>query len=76
MCFMNIGCPKCGKTSTLESFTERPISGYLPPGQFQCPLCGYAFQRREVEPGKIIVSAGVIISLPGKIELVPCEAVL
>jgi hypothetical protein len=56
--------------------TERPVYGLLPPGQFQCPACGYAFQRREVEPGSTFNYCGLVQYVPGRLALVPCEAVL
>jgi transposase-like protein len=76
MCWMTINCPRCGSESTLEAMTERPVSGPLPMGQFQCPICNYAFQRREVEPGSVYEINGQRLYIPGKIGLVPCEAVL
>lgn len=72
MCWMNISCPNCGQESTLDDMTRRPVTGWLPPGQFQCPVCGHAFQRREVAPGKIMNGH----YFPGNIGIVPCEAVL
>ena len=91
MCWMNITCPKCAMESSLEAMTERPVSGILPPGQFQCPICGYAFQRRETTPGhfrqrhqyEYVNDAPVRILrtlepeyIPGKLGLIPCAGVL
>ena len=42
-----ITCGKCRQASPALSWTERPISGDLPPGEFQCPQCGDAFRRQR-----------------------------
>jgi rubredoxin len=65
-----ITCPKCEQASTLDAMTTRPITGDLPPGQFQCPKCGYAFRRAELDPGFIYGDRYI----PGRIALVQCEA--
>lgn len=44
---INITCGECVKASPALNWTERPISGELPPGEFQCPACGYAFRRQR-----------------------------
>lgn len=70
---MMITCGKCGGVDSIENWTERPVSGPLPKGQFQCPACGLAFQRREVTPGKLLDNGRDRLYLPGKIALVPCQ---
>lgn len=72
MCWMTITCPKCSKESSLDDMTYRPLTGWLPPGQFQCPHCNHAFQRKEVTSGKIMNDH----YFPGEIALVPCVGVL
>ena len=77
MPWMNVSCPTCGKTASIEAWTERPITGQLPPGQFQCPSCNYAFRREE--SGKTTVWTapnGNRIAFREKIELRPCSAVM
>jgi len=44
-----ISCHKCGGTSAALKWSETPICGDLPVGQFQCPKCGYAFRRQRFE---------------------------
>jgi hypothetical protein len=74
--WMTISCPKCGGVHDVEAWTRRPVTGDLPPGQFQCPGCGFAFQRREVEPGRKFTAGGRTVYIPGKLALVPCAGVL
>lgn len=74
---MNITCGACGHAASLEAFTERPVSGTLPPGRFQCPKCGYAFERRASGGWKTYKSPnGAVMHVPDRIELVPVAAVL
>lgn len=42
---ITITCGRCRVASPALSWTERPISGDLPAGEYQCPSCGYAFRR-------------------------------
>lgn len=70
MSWCNVTCAKCGRTSSLETFTERPISGTLPAGQFQCPHCGYAFERRHGQP--TVYPSGFV--MPGPVSLAPIGA--
>lgn len=77
MPWMNISCAKCGKTASLEAWTERPITGPLPPGQFQCPNCQYAFQRHAAGKTTVFTARnGERWAIPEKIELRPCAAVM
>lgn len=76
MCWMTITCPKCAKESSLDDMTYRPLTGWLPPGQFQCPHCNHAFQRKEVTAGHTFIHRGEVDYIPGNIGLVPCDAVL
>lgn len=42
-----ITCGRCNKTSPALQWSERPISGELPAGEFQCPECDFAFRRQR-----------------------------
>lgn len=44
---ITITCGACLEASPALAWTERPISGELPPGEYQCPKCGYAFRRER-----------------------------
>lgn len=72
-CGCSMTCPQCGVESSLDAMCETPVGGPLPRGQFQCPVCHYAFQRREVEPGTTWRSGNAVCYVPGRLGLVPCE---
>lgn len=38
---------KCGHLDCFDAFCRTEISGELPPGEFQCPACGYAWAVRS-----------------------------
>ena len=40
-----IVCGRCGKSSPIEEWQRTAILGPLPPHEFQCPACRYAFKR-------------------------------
>ncbi|MBI5770792.1 MAG: hypothetical protein HZA93_23650 [Verrucomicrobia bacterium] len=42
-----ITCGKCGQPSPALAWSERPICGELPAGEFQCPRCGDAWRREK-----------------------------
>lgn len=42
-----ITCAHCGVASPALSWCERPISGQLPAGEYQCPTCATAFRRES-----------------------------
>ncbi len=44
--FLNITCGHCGHTADAAEFMNTPVCGELPSGQFQCPKCKRAWQRR------------------------------
>jgi hypothetical protein len=46
-----INCGKCKKSSPLKDW-QRTMFGELPPNQFQCPQCKYAFVRTTHLSGK------------------------
>ena len=46
-----INCGKCRTSSPLTAW-QRTLFGPLPANQFQCPACGYAFQRTTHLTGK------------------------
>lgn len=41
-----ISCVKCGMVSPAIQWTAAPVSGDLPAGDFQCPICRAAFRRQ------------------------------
>ena len=41
-----ISCAKCGGVSPAMQWTAAPVSGDLPSGEFQCPICRAAFRRQ------------------------------
>jgi hypothetical protein len=72
-----IRCGHCGRYGSLRAFTDRPVSGPLPIGQFQCPHCCYAFRRCEAGPIQTwVASNGDRLTFRERIELRPCAAVL
>ncbi len=73
---VTISCGRCGKVSGFGAWIERPISGLLPPGQFQCPACGAAFRKTARGGWKFIRDAGgrIIDGYRERVELEPCEA--
>jgi ribosomal protein S27AE len=76
MCFMNMTCGKCGKTSDIEEWVKRPLSGELPRDEFQCPRCGYAFKRQPGGEWSPMYdgSGRVAAVVPERIDLVPVPA--
>lgn len=69
-----VTCPHCGRDSSLDDMTRTPIGGDLPVGQYQCPHCSFAFQRREASPGQVWRAGKHRMYVPGRLALVPCEA--
>lgn len=41
-----ISCGKCATSSPAIKWTQAPVSGDLPAGEFQCPICRAAFRRQ------------------------------
>jgi hypothetical protein len=71
-CGMTVTCGRCGDEAGIEAWTVRPVSGVLPRDVFQCPTCGFAFERRQ-GPARVLASGFV---MPGEVKLVPVGAVL
>lgn len=72
MSFLNITCGKCGHVADFEEWTSRPVAGELPKGQYQCPACKYAFQRRAAGTLRTLTAPnGASMSFLDKVELVP-----
>ena len=69
---MQISC-KCGHTAPFEDFTRTLIHGELPPGQFQCPGCGFAWKRQESEH-RLIWAGDESLVIPGKVEILTIES--
>lgn len=68
---MKITC-KCGHTAPFDEFTRTLISGDLPPGQFQCPACSTAWQRKESDYS-LIWAGTESLAIPGKVNILPIE---
>lgn len=47
---IGISCGGCGHFDDASKFTTTAVFGELPPGQFQCPKCGWAVERRSGKP--------------------------
>jgi endogenous inhibitor of DNA gyrase (YacG/DUF329 family) len=74
----SITCGQCGKTSDALDWTERPVSGPLPTGTFQCPRCGFAFRRRGAGPVRLFKDSRgrVVDAIHEQIRLEPVQAVM
>jgi hypothetical protein len=68
---MQITCG-CGHTDKFDAFCHTTLSGCLPPGQFQCPGCGDAWQRKESEY-RIIRAGSEAMIIPGRVDIVSIE---
>lgn len=68
MSWMMITC-KCGHSADMDLFCRTLISGELPAGQFQCPKCGLAWQRKESEH-RIIRAGSEAMIIPGRVDVV------
>ena len=53
-----ISCGKCDGAFAASAWTERVIGGPLPPGEFQCPACGWAFRRVSIGRGVQLKTIG------------------
>lgn len=62
---------KCGHSDGFDAFCRTEISGELPPGQFQCPACGYAWAVRPKGPPT--VSCDGMFVIPADRELVAVQ---
>lgn len=72
---MEIRCGCCGERSDFDLFTRTELAGDLPPGQFQCPRCNYAWQLRSAGPVRILTAAsGERMAFREKVELVAVQA--
>ena len=59
----------CGHTAPFDEWTRTPVSGDLPPGQFQCPVCGRAFRRHGI--GYRVMPDGYAV--PSRVDVRDCE---
>ncbi|MDB6078806.1 MAG: hypothetical protein JWO82_2553 [Akkermansiaceae bacterium] len=66
----NIRC-RCGHEGDFMDFCRRPVSGDLPPGQYQCPVCHRAWTYRPTGPPHIGWSGLVIPAPVAEVELPP-----
>lgn len=64
---------KCGHTAPFDDFCRTLIAGALPAGQYQCPACGFAWQRKESEH-RLIWAGDESLVIPGKMEIVTIES--
>lgn len=70
--YMTLSCGKCGHVADIEEFCHTPIMGTLPAGQYQCPACKYAFQRRAAGTLRTLTAPnGASMTFLDKVELVP-----
>ena len=71
-----ITCGKCGKTAPIDNWTNRPLSGELPAGTFQCPHCQWAFRRAGAGKWKFFRNArgNIVDGYQERMELQPAEA--
>jgi predicted RNA-binding Zn-ribbon protein involved in translation (DUF1610 family) len=69
---MTMSCGRCGETADAEAWTRTAVAGELPRNRYQCPGCGFAFERRH---GKATVMASGFV-MPGPVTLVPVEGML
>ena len=77
MPWMNITCGKCGAVADIDDFTRTPISGLLPPGRFQWPVCRHAFERRAAGGYRTYrAENGAMLTIPDRIELKPVASLL
>jgi hypothetical protein len=67
----SITCGKCGGSADWEAFTSTPVMGELPLGQYQCPLCRYAWRMIPEGTGKRYASGFYI---PPKLRAQAVEA--
>ena len=72
MPWMNITCGKCGHTADLDQWSQTVITGELPLNTYQCPACGYAFERRT-QKEQVWASGWVE---PAQVKEVPIGALL
>lgn len=68
---MQITCG-CGHTADYDKFCRTTLSGWLPPGQFQCPGCGEAWARKESEH-RIIRAGSEAMIIPGRVDIVAID---
>lgn len=40
-----IQCGHCGQSAAVDAWCNRPVTGELPHGHYQCPNCQRAFKR-------------------------------
>ena len=75
--YMTLSCGKCGHVADIEEFCHTPIMGDLPAGQYQCPACTYAFQRRAAGTLHTWTAPnGERLAFRDKIVLAPCAPVM
>lgn len=63
----------CGHTEDFDAFTRAAVSGDLPPGNYQCPVCGFAWAMRHIGQAAVYPSGLVV---PPPLKAIPVEPVL
>ena len=72
MSFCQITC-QCGHSADYIEFTRTLLNGDLPPGEFQCPGCGWAWKRQE--SGYRVLRAGAeSMVIPTRLDIVTIES--
>ena len=64
---------KCGHTDEFDRFCQTTMFGALPPGQFQCPACSTAWQRKEGDY-RVITAGDQSMFIAGRVEILTVEA--
>jgi hypothetical protein len=59
----------------MDEFCRTPVTGPLPPGRFQCPACGVAWERRE-RGYRVLRAGNEAMVIPERVEVVVVEGVL
>ena len=73
---MTITCGNCGAVEDIDKWTVTALGVELPRGQYQCPRCRYAFQRRATGWQTIEDGRGAVLYVEKEIKLVQVEALL
>lgn len=69
---ISLSCGACGNVGEFDRFCRTPVYGDLPPGQFQCPACGFAWRRVESEH-RILRFGEAATLIPGKVQLLALD---
>ncbi len=70
---MLLKCGKCGHEADFFDFCQTPITGELPKGTHQCPVCKRAWRMEKVEEDRHYASG---LFIPGKRAAVEIPTIL